>query len=60
MAMGEFNVYKESLGYGVVRAHGNLVHQAILEIDFAFGSKNPTDISQLVVLVVGVLNVSGE
>ena len=44
----------------MVRAHGNLVHQAILEIDFAFGSKNPTDISQLVVLVVGVLNVSGE
>ncbi|MDA2519222.1 hypothetical protein PDN73_26025 [Bacillus cereus] len=27
---------------------------AILEIDFAFGSKNPTDVSQLVALAVGV------
>ncbi|MDA2302746.1 hypothetical protein [Bacillus cereus group sp. MYBK95-2] len=26
---------------------------AILEIDFAFGSKNPTDVSQLVALSVG-------
>ena len=30
---------------------------AILEIDFAFGSKNPTDISQLVALAVGVSNI---
>ena len=27
---------------------------AILEIDFAFGSKNPTDVSQLAALAVGV------
>ena len=27
---------------------------AILEINFAFGSKNPTDVSQLVTLAVGV------
>lgn len=27
---------------------------AILEIDIVFGSKNPTDVSQLVVLAVGV------
>ncbi|HDR8141978.1 hypothetical protein [Bacillus thuringiensis] len=27
---------------------------AIVEIDFAFGSKNPTDISQLVALAAGV------
>ncbi|HDR8039963.1 hypothetical protein [Bacillus cereus] len=27
---------------------------AILEIDFVFDSKNPTDISQLVALAVGV------
>ncbi|WP_141551299.1 hypothetical protein [Bacillus thuringiensis] len=27
---------------------------AILEIDFAFGSKNPTDVCQLVALAVGV------
>ncbi|WP_141528558.1 hypothetical protein [Bacillus cereus] len=27
---------------------------AILEIDFAFGSKNSTDVSQLVALAVGV------
>ncbi|OQR53328.1 hypothetical protein CDB3_30570 [Bacillus sp. CDB3] len=29
---------------------------AILEIDFAIGSKNPTDVSQLAALAVGVSN----
>ncbi|MDA2469672.1 hypothetical protein [Bacillus cereus] len=31
---------------------------AILEIDFAFGSKNPTDVSQLAALAVGVSTYS--
>ncbi len=31
---------------------------AILEIDVAFGSKNPTDVSQLAALAVGVSKIS--
>lgn len=36
---------------------GNIRNLEKLEIDFAFGSKHPTDVSQLVALAVGVSNV---